>query len=294
MDTVAAPRPRLRDYLELVKFSHTIFALPFALGSMLVASRGLPPLEKIGWILLAMVGARTAGMGFNRIVDREIDARNPRTASREIPSGKVSIAQAWGLVVLSSALFVFAAWKLNPLAFVLSVPTLGWLFFYSLCKRFTHFSHFVLGVCLGIAPAGAWIAVRDISSLWQLEAAPIVLCFAVVFWVAGFDVIYATMDEQFDREAGLHSLVQKLGIPRALLLTRFLHLTFLALLAFFGFLTGAGAPFWATFAVIAGFLIYEHALVRPGDLKRVNTAFFSVNGLISGLFLLGVLLDLWL
>jgi 4-hydroxybenzoate polyprenyltransferase len=287
------PRPRLRDYLELVKFSHTVFALPFALGSMLVAAQGLPRWEKVAWILVAMVGARTAGMGFNRIVDREIDARNPRTSAREIPSGKVSVAQAWALVALASALFVYAAYRLNPLAFALSVPTLGWLFFYSLCKRFTHFSHFVLGLCLGIAPAGAWVAVRDISSLWQLEAAPIVLCFAVMFWVAGFDVIYATMDEGFDREAGLHSLVQKMGVPRALSLTRALHTLFLVLLGAFGVLIQASGGFWGAFVVIALFLGYEHWLVRPDDLRRVNTAFFSVNGLISGLFLLGAMLHVW-
>jgi 4-hydroxybenzoate polyprenyltransferase len=214
-NTSASPvRPRLRDFLELVKFSHTIFALPFALSAMIVAARGLPSPRTIGWILVAMVGARTAAMGWNRIVDRDVDARNPRTQSREIPAGKVSVSQAAALVAVASVLFMFAAFQLSALAGWLSIPTLALLFFYSWCKRFTSLSHFVLGLCLGIAPAGAYVAVRGYTSVFQIEAAPIALCVAVMLWVAGFDVIYATMDADFDREAGLHSLVQKLGIGR--------------------------------------------------------------------------------
>lgn len=280
-------RPRLRDYLELVKFSHTVFALPFALASMIVAAQkqsgsGLPPLRVVAWILVAMVGARTAAMGFNRIVDRDIDAANPRTSAREIPSGKVSIQQAAMLVALSAALFVFAAYQLNALAFALSIPTLCVLFFYSFCKRFTSFSHVVLGICLGIAPAGAWVAVRA-----QLELAPIVLALAVLFWVAGFDVIYATMDDEFDKNAGLHSLVQKLGIQRSLFAAKIFHAVFIALLIAFGFAARMSTFYFIGAMLIAMFLIYEHTLVDARDLRRVNAAFFTVNGVIS-VFFLGV------
>lgn len=286
--------PRLRDFLELVKFSHTIFALPFALGAMLVAARGLPEMRVFGWILVAMIGARTAAMGFNRIVDRDIDARNPRTQGREIPAGKVSVAQAAILVALSSIAFIAAAWQLGALAGWLSIPTLGVLFGYSWCKRFTSLSHFVLGLCLGIAPAGAWVAVRGYTSLWQMEAAPIALCGAVMLWVAGFDVIYATMDVDFDREAGLHSLVRKLGVARALQMSRVLHAAFVVLLWSFGWLAGLGWAFAIGAGVIGGFLVYEHSLVSERDLRRVNAAFFSVNGLVAALFLGLCALSIWL
>ena len=288
------PRPRLRDLLELVKFSHTVFALPFALGAMLVAARGLPEPRVLGWILVAMIGARTAAMGFNRIVDRDIDARNPRTQGREIPAGKVSVAQAAILVVLASVAFIGAAWQLGALAGWLSIPTLGLLLGYSWCKRFTSLSHFVLGLCLGIAPAGAWVAVRGYTSLWQMEAAPVALCLAVMLWVAGFDVIYATMDAEFDQEAGLHSLVRKLGIPRALKMSRLLHVAFLVLLAGFGWLAELGPAFAIGVAVIGGFLVYEHSLVSERDLRRVNAAFFSVNGLVAALFLLLCAISIWM
>jgi 4-hydroxybenzoate polyprenyltransferase len=188
---IPAPRHRttLRDYFELVKFSHTLFALPFALASMLLAADGFPKPVIIAWIVVAMVAARTAAMGFNRVVDRKIDALNPRTKNREIPSGKVTVQQAIALVSVSGAIFVFAAGMLNDLAFWLSLPTLGVLFLYSFCKRFTALSHFVLGLCLGIAPVGAWIAVRE-----MIQLPPVVLGVAIMFWVAGFDVIYATME----------------------------------------------------------------------------------------------------
>jgi len=292
--TRRSPFTKIRDYLELVKFSHTIFALPFALASMMVAANGWPRVDKVLWILVAMIGARTAAMGFNRIVDRDIDARNPRTQNREIPAGKVSIGQASALVVCSSALFVFAAWKLNSLAFVLSFPTLALLFAYSFCKRFTHLSHFVLGLCLGIAPTGAWIAVRDISSLWKLDAAPIALTFAILFWVAGFDVIYATVDSEFDRQSGLHSLVQKLGIGKALNMAKASHALFIVLLWSFGALAGLKVLFPWGVALIAAFLVYEHAIVREDDLRRVNAAFFTVNGAISVFFLVVVAAEVWL
>jgi 4-hydroxybenzoate polyprenyltransferase len=281
--TIRNPQSAIRNYLELVKFAHTIFALPFALAAMLIAANGLPHVEIIFWILVAMASARTAAMGFNRIVDRKIDALNPRTKNREIPSGKVTVRQAAVLVVVSAAIFVFAAGMLNRLAFWLAPPTLAVLFFYSLCKRFTSLSHFVLGVCLGIAPIGAWVAVRE-----RIEIAPVVLGAAVVLWVAGFDVIYATMDDEFDRKAGLHSLVQTFGIPRALWIARLLHLGFIALLCWFGVLAKLGVLFFGAVALIAAILIYEHAIVRPDDLRRVNAAFFTMNGIISAFFLIAV------
>lgn len=283
------PETKVRDYLELVKFSHTIFALPFALASMIIAANGFPDWRVFAWILVAMISARTAAMGFNRIVDRDIDALNPRTQSREIPAGKVSVAHAAILVGVSALLFVFAAWQLNMLALILSPLALAALFFYSYCKRFTHFAHFVLGLCLGIAPVGAWVAVRG-----TLDFAPCVLAAAVMLWVAGFDVIYATMDNDFDRAHGIHSLVQTLGIGRALNAAKLLHVGFIALLGMFGFLAHLSWPFYVGVALIAAFLVYEHSLVDESDLRRVNAAFFTVNGVISVMFLLVVAASVWL
>ncbi len=274
------PATALRAYLELVKFSHTLFALPFALASMLVAARGFPDARIFGWILAAMIGARTAAMGFNRIVDRHIDARNPRTQNRELPSGKVSLRGAVVLVIGASALFFLAAFQLNFLALALAPLTLLTLFFYSFCKRFTSLSHFVLGLCLGIAPVGAWVAVTG-----QIELAPVVLCAAILVWTAGFDIIYATMDIDFDRAAGLHSMVAKLGVARALSFAKILHALFLVFLLAFGVLAQLGPLFLVATAFIGAFLIYEHRLVRPDDLRRVNAAFFTVNGAISVFFL---------
>lgn len=271
---------KLGDYLELVKFSHTVFALPFALASMLLAKDGWPDIWTIVWILVAMVTARTAAMGFNRIVDRHIDAQNPRTQNREIPAGKVSVAEAAVLVNFSTLLFLFAAWRLGTLTFWLAFPALFLLFFYSYCKRFTSLAHFVLGLCLAIAPVGAWIAVTQ-----SFAVPPIVLATAIMFWVAGFDIIYATMDVDFDRKMGLHSLVQKFGIPAALAMARFFHLLFVGLLFVFGQVMGLSVWFSGAVGLIALFLMFEHALVNPNDLRRVNAAFFTVNGTISILFL---------
>lgn len=282
----AKPLQGVRNYLELVKFSHTIFALPFALASMLVAANGLPPVGIFAWILVAMVGARTAAMGFNRIVDRDIDARNPRTRNRELPSGKVSLQGAWALVIVSSLLFCFAAWRINLLALALSPLTLAVLFFYSFCKRFTSYSHFVLGLCLGIAPVGAWVATRG-----QIGIPSGALCAAVLFWVAGFDIIYATMDVEFDRENGLNSMVRKMGIARALKFARVLHAAFVANLLLFGLLAHLNGIYFGAVALIAAFLVYEHAIVRPDDLRRVNAAFFTVNGAIAVFFLGAVALS---
>ncbi len=273
----------LRNYLELVKFAHTLFALPFALASMIVAAHGFPESRVFGWILAAMVGARSAAMGFNRIVDRHIDAQNPRTQNREIPAGKVPLRGAMGLVIGASLLFFFAAYQLNSLALILSPLTLLTLFFYSFCKRFTSLSHFVLGLCLGIAPVGAHVAVTG-----KIDLASCVLCAAIIAWTAGFDIIYATMDIDFDQKAGLHSMVRKLGVSRALGLAKWLHAAFLVFLFGFGFLAHLGTVFSLAVALIGAFLVYEHSLVRPDDLRRVNAAFFTVNGAISVFFLVVV------
>lgn len=282
MNAFASTRPlaAVKNYLELVKFSHTVFALPFALASMLVAANGFPPMRIFGWILAAMIGARSAAMGFNRIVDRHIDAQNPRTQGRELPSGKVSLGGAVGLVVLASALFFFAAYQLNSLALWLSPLTLLTLFGYSFCKRFTSLSHFVLGLCLGIAPVGAHVAVTG-----RIDFASCVLAAAILVWTAGFDIIYATMDIEFDEGAGLHSMVRKLGVARALGFARWLHAAFLMFLFAFGILAHLGIGFSLAVALIGAFLIYEHSIVRADDLRRVNAAFFTVNGAISVFFL---------
>lgn len=283
---------KLSDYLELVKFSHTIFALPFALAAMILASRDLPghlpDKFTIFWILVAMVSARTTAMGYNRIVDRQIDAQNPRTQNREIPAGKVSVAEAAALVNISAVVFLFAAYRLQPLAFVLALPTLFVLCFYSYCKRFTSLAHLVLGFCLGIAPVGAWIAVRG-----KFELVPVVLAAAIMFWVAGFDIIYATMDDEFDRKMGLHSMVQRFGIPGALNIARLFHLLFIALLFTFGKLAGLNQYFPYAAGAIALFLVYEHAIVNPKDLRRVNAAFFTVNGTISVFFLAAIVAEIF-
>lgn len=255
---------------------------------MLLAEKGWPDKWTIVWILVAMVSARTAAMGFNRIVDRHIDAQNPRTQNREIPKGKVSVAEAAMLVNLSSLLFLFAAWRLGTLTFWLAFPALFLLFFYSYCKRFTSLAHLVLGLCLGIAPVGAWIAVRQ-----TFEFPPIVLATAIMFWVAGFDIIYATMDVEFDRKMGLHSMVQKFGILAALTIARFFHLLFVGLLFVFGQALGLSVWFSCAVALIALFLLFEHSIVNPNDLRKVNAAFFTVNGMISVLFLAVVMAEVF-
>jgi 4-hydroxybenzoate polyprenyltransferase len=214
---------RVRTYLSFVKFEHAVFALPFALTSAWVCAGGIPPLRELAWIVVAVIAARSAAMGFNRIVDLEFDKLNPRTKNREV----------------SAAIFVFAAYQLNWLAFWLSFPTLAWLFGYSYTKRFTDWSHLWLGSALGIAPVGAWIALKG-----TIELPPILLMLAVTFWVAGFDIIYATLDEEFDRKIGLHSLVVRYGAKKALWVSRVLHSLFLLALAAFGWVTKLGVVFW--------------------------------------------------
>jgi 4-hydroxybenzoate polyprenyltransferase len=275
---------RIRVVLEMIKFEHSVFALPFALVGALLAARaggGLPGWRQILWIVVAMVGARSAAMTMNRIADIEFDGRNPRTANRALPAGTLSVGFAWAFTILASALLVLAAWRLNPLALKLSPVALAILFLYSYTKRFTAWSHFVLGFCLGISPAAAWIAIRG-SLDWRM----LILCAAVTLWVGGFDVLYACQDVDFDRAEGLHSIPKKFGIPGALQIARVMHLAMVALLIWLATAFHLAWPAWVGIAVVALLLGYEHSLVKPNDLSKMNAAFFAVNGYISLLFLL--------
>ena len=270
--------------LEMIKFEHSVFALPFAMVGALLAARaggGRPTWRQILWIVVAMVGARAAAMTMNRIADVEYDRRNPRTAKRALPAGELSLGFAWAFTALASAVLVIAAWQLNRLALELSPVALAILFFYSYTKRFTSWSHFVLGFCLGISPAAAWIAIRG-----SLDARMLILCAAVTLWVGGFDVLYACQDVEFDRAAGLHSIPKKLGIAKALVFARAMHVVMVALLAWLAWSFHLAWPAWAGIAVVATLLAYEHSLVKPNDLSKMNAAFFAVNGYISLLFLL--------
>lgn len=275
----------MKRFLSLVTFSHTIFALPFALLSAVLAAGGVPDSGKLLWILVAMVGARTAAMAFNRIVDRGIDAENPRTEKREIPAGRVSVASAAALCAISAAAFAFAAWRLGPLCLALSPVALAVVLGYSYTKRITALSHLALGLGLALAPLGAWIAVTG-----RFAATPVVLGAAVLFWVAGFDVIYSLQDEAFDRAHGLFSLPARVGARRALDLSTGFHAISLVLL--YGvFVLSGGGPLFGCGVVLAGiFLVRQHALVSPKDLSRVDGAFFTANGWLSvGVFLCGAL-----
>jgi len=277
---------RIRLTLEMIKFEHSVFALPFALTGALLAMRqsgmgAAAAWRKTGWIVLAMVGARSAAMAFNRIIDAEIDARNPRTRMRHLPAGVLSSGFAWGFVAVSALVFLFAARELNSLCFRLAPLALGIVFFYSFTKRFTSFSHLVLGFALGVAPAAAWIAVRgslDPRILW--------LTAAVTFWTAGFDVIYGCQDYEFDSVEGLFSLPRRMGIAGALRVARLFHVLMVACLLALIYTLGLGALSLAGTAAVTGLLIYEHSLVKANDLSRVDAAFFSMNGYVSMLFFL--------
>jgi 4-hydroxybenzoate polyprenyltransferase len=277
-------RTRIHTVLEMIKFEHSVFALPFALVGALLAARTsgtFPSWQQILWIVVAMVGARSAAMTMNRIADVEYDRRNPRTASRALPAGELSVAFAWAFTILASAVLIFAAWRLNSVALKLSPLALVVLFFYSYTKRFTSWSHLVLGFCLGISPAAAWIAIRG-SLDWRM----LILCAAVTLWVGGFDVLYACQDVEFDKAAGLHSIPKEFGISRALVLARAMHIVMIALLAWLASSFHLPWPAWMGIAIVAGLLAYEHSLVKANDLSKMNAAFFAVNGYISLLFLL--------
>ncbi len=281
---------RLKRTLDMIKFEHSVFAMPFALtGAMLawreggfaVAGAGL----KLVWIVMAMVGARSAAMTFNRILDARIDAKNPRTAMRHIPSGQLSVKFAWGFLVASSVMFFAASALLNPLCLVLSPVALGVVLFYSYTKRFTSFAHLVLGLSLGIAPAAAWIAVTGTLD-WRIG----LLSLAVMFWTAGFDIIYACQDVEFDQREGLFSIPAKFGVAGALWLSRGFHVLTVLLLA--GLAQQFGLGYWPV-APVAALLVYEHSLVKADDLSRVDMAFFTVNGFIGILYFAGMAIEVY-
>jgi len=272
---------RVTTFGSMIRFSHSVFALPFALASAALAARGAGlRWPQLLWILVAMVGARSAAMGFNRLADHALDARNPRTAARELPRGALARAEVWAFVAASAGALVVAAAMLNPLCLALSPVALAIVFGYSYTKRFTALSHLFLGLALAVAPVGAWIAIRG-----RIEPTPLVLGLAVVAWVAGFDIIYSCQDVDFDRSEALHSLPARLGVRRALVVSRSLHVAAVALLASLHALVPLHPVYLAGVALVALLLAYEHSLVRHDDLSRVNAAFFTVNGWISVLYL---------
>lgn len=283
---------RVVEYLRLVRFSHTVFALPFALAAVALASPdGPPPPPVWGWILVCLVSARTAAMAYNRLVDRDVDARNPRTRERHLPAGRLRAAEVVVLVAACSLVFLFAASRLNRWAALAAPFVLAFLLFYSHTKRFTALCHVVLGAGLALAPLGAWVAVRGLPGR---EATPVFwLAAAVCAWVAGFDVLYALQDERFDREHGLRSLPARLGTRRALLAARWLHAATALLLAGVGLTGGLGAVFWVGWGLAVALLFYEHTLVRPGDLSRLGTAFFTVNGWLGVLLGAAIVIEVW-
>jgi 4-hydroxybenzoate polyprenyltransferase len=277
----------IKTTLEMIKWEHSIFALPFALCGAMLAAGGMPPAPQLGWIVLCMVSARSAAMAFNRIADAQIDAANPRTATRAIPAGTLSQKFAALFVTASSAVFVLSAAQLNRLTLYLSPVVLAFVLLYSYTKRFTRWSHLVLGFALGMAPAAAWIGVRG-----SLDPRVLVLTAAVTFWVGGFDILYACQDIEFDRMHALNSIPQALGVPRALLLARTLHLLMLGLLVTLLFVFGLGKIAMVGVAAVAVLLAYEHSLVSAHDLSKLNAAFFTMNGVIAVVFFIFVAADL--
>ena len=276
---------RVRTVLEMIKFEHSVFALPFALTGALLAARAQfhawPTLRQIAWIVVAMVAARSAAMTINRIVDLRYDRENPRTKMRALATGALSVQFAWLFTIAAVVIFFVAAWQLNPLALKLAPVALAILFLYSFTKRFTNWSHLFLGFALGVSPAAAWIAVTG-----GLDWRVLILCAAVTLWVGGFDVLYACQDVDYDQRAGLFSVPKRFGIARALQISRAMHVLVVALLSWLAFSFGLPWPAWAGIAVVAALLAYEHSLVRADDLSKLDAAFFAVNGYISMLFLL--------
>jgi 4-hydroxybenzoate polyprenyltransferase len=279
---------RIKIVLAMIKFEHSVFALPFALTGALLAARathqpprGWPSLRQILWIIVAMVAARSAAMTMNRIADLRYDRENPRTHQRALPTGALTLQFAWLFTFGAVAMFFVAAWQLNPLALKLAPLAIAILFFYSFTKRFTNWSHLFLGFALGISPAAAWIAVTG-----DLDPRMLILCAAVTLWVGGFDVLYACQDIDYDQRAGLFSVPKQFGIAKALLIARTMHLGVIALLTWLAFSFGLPWPAWAGIAVVASLLAYEHSLVKADDLSKLDAAFFTVNGYISMLFLL--------
>jgi 4-hydroxybenzoate polyprenyltransferase len=288
---------RLRTVLEMIKFEHSVFALPFALTGALLAARashktpsGWPTLPQILWIVIAMVAARSAAMTMNRIADVRYDRENPRTQTRALATGALSLQFAWLFTMAAVALFFIAAWQLNPLALKLAPAALAILFFYSFTKRFTSWSHLFLGFALGVSPAAAWIAIAG-----GLDLRILILCAAVTLWVGGFDILYACQDIEYDRRSGLFSVPKRFGIAKALLISRVMHVGVIALLAWLAASFALPWPAGAGIIVVAALLGYEQSLVRADDLSKLDAAFFTVNGYISLLFLLfwGAAVAVW-
>src|SRR5271168_2180157 len=288
---------RIRTVMEMIKFEHSVFALPFALTGALLAARathqnlsGWPTLRRFLWIVVAMVAARSAAMTMNRIADLRYDKENPRTQQRALATGALSLQFAWMFTIVAVALFFVAAWRLNLLALKLAPLAIAILFFYSFTKRFTNWSHLFLGFALGISPAAAWIAVTG-GLDWRM----LILCAAVTLWVGGFDVLYACQDIDYDRGAGLFSVPKKFGIANALRIARMMHLCVIALLSWLAFSFGLPWPAWLGIAVVTALLAYEHSLVKADDLSKLDAAFFAMNGYISMSFLVcwGAAVALW-
>jgi 4-hydroxybenzoate polyprenyltransferase len=280
---------RIKIILEMIKFEHTIFALPFAFTGALLALDGLPTLAQAIWIIVAMVGARSAAMGFNRWADRDIDAENPRTKTRALPAGLVSPAQVLLFIIVSSAMLVLAAYMLNPLSFALSPVALIIVFFYSYTKRITFLSHAFLGLAIAGAPMGAWIAVTG-----RFEFPALVLGLAVLFWLVGFDILYALQDMEFDRTAGLHSIPQRFGIRTSLWISRSSHCITLLCLFWLFELLPVGMVYLLGVIIALCLIVYEHSLVKENDLSKLNMAFFNMNGYISVTIFMFTLLDVLL
>ncbi|MDH4231280.1 MAG: putative 4-hydroxybenzoate polyprenyltransferase [Nitrospirota bacterium] len=277
---------KISVYLRMIKFSHSVFALPFAFTSALIAAQGIPEIRQIIWIVVAMVGARSGAMGLNRIIDRKIDSANPRTAGREIPRGDISVFEAALLVIVSFIFFELAAYMLNPLCLKLSPVAIAVLVFYSYTKRFTWMSHFVLGLSISAAPLGAWIAVKG---TFDFGIVPLVA--AVIFWLAGFDVLYALQDIEFDRKYGLYSIPKRFGIRRSIYFSRIFHATSFFLLVANGMIFQMGIFYWSGMFVTACLFLYEHSLIKENDLRKLDIAFFNMNGYISVTIFIFTLMD---
>jgi 4-hydroxybenzoate polyprenyltransferase len=284
------PVPLLKSLgatLEMIKWEHSVFALPFALCGAMLAARGAPSARQLTWIVIAMIAARSAAMSFNRLADASLDAANPRTRMRALPAGLLTSNFVWKFVVISSAIFMAAAWELNRIAFFLSPVALAILLLYSYTKRWTRWSHVVLGFALGMAPAAAWIAVRG-----SLDTRILLLTAAVTFWVGGFDVLYACQDLDFDQQAGLHSIPRYCGIGKALWIARAFHLVMLAMLAALVWVFGLGVVAMLGVVIVFALLAYEHSLVSENDLSKLNAAFFTMNGVIAVVFFVFIAADL--
>jgi 4-hydroxybenzoate polyprenyltransferase len=282
-----------RAFLDMIKFEHTVFALPFAYLGMVLAAGGWPGWGKFIWITVAMAAARTAGMSLNRLIDRHIDARNPRTARRPIQTGQISVRMTAIGAVISLLVLGTAAWMLNPVAFLLWPGAMIFLVGYAYTKRFTWLSHFVLGFTDGLAPAGAWVAIT--GTFWLVSDLPAwMLLAALTFWIGGFDLIYACQDVDFDRREGLHSIPARFGIAAALRLAQISHVLTVLLLGAVGAWFHLGWPFWVGLAAVGGLFVWEHSLVKPHDLSRVDLAFFNLNGYISLTIFTFTVLALWL